>query len=627
MRMFQAITLLLLLLFSTVLALESIDFVNIAHNKIQQSKSDSLLIFHVNHSSNSQLRHINQDTTRQHSTKIRIDDCYPWMLWNKTSGECECSDIPNRAVLCDPTIPRTSILECYCMTYDSERNETELGRCLLGCGHKEDSAYDTLPQNKSDLNDYTCGKASRDSTLCGKCKPGYSPLVYSYELKCMNCTGLTYNWIKYIAVAYIPLTCFFLIVVIFKFSGTHPLVRGYISICQGLVSPIGMRAYLSIALNKPYLEPSVRVLGSIYGIWNLDFFRTVIPHICLNINPLQALMLDYATAFYPLVLVVITYTLICLHDRDIRIVVWLWKPFHKLFHSLKNDWEFEGSVIKAFATFFLLSYLKISNVSMDLLVYTEKYTLSMGEDTYQAKPALYYDPSVEYFHGEHLYYGIAAILVGTFIVILPLVFLVIYPMRLTQKCLNHIKVQRQSIDMFVNCYQGYYKDGTNGTKDCRIFSTVFFLLQIILFALFIFSKSMYFFPAAAMVILFIVFITLAVQPYKEQFKVYSLIDSFMLLVLASIYIMFTAGDVANVKAHNFSAGTYFVAGILGVIPFIYFIALSIWWISMKTKLKQRLPCFRTVELPQPEEQSDTNELPDRIEHPSIYQTAPLLPIQ
>ena len=32
------------------------------------------------------------------------------------------------------------------MTYDSERNETELGRCLLGCGHKEDSAYDTLPQ-------------------------------------------------------------------------------------------------------------------------------------------------------------------------------------------------------------------------------------------------------------------------------------------------------------------------------------------------------------------------------------------------------------------------------------------------------------------------------------------------
>ena len=143
----------------------------------------------------------------------------------------------------------------------------------------------------------------------------------------------------------------------------------------------------------------------------------------------------------------------------------------------------------------------------------------------------------------------------------------------------------------------------------------------------IFSKSMYFFPAAAMVMLFIMFVTLAVQPYKEQFKVYGLIDSFMLLVLASIYIMFTAGDVANLKAQNFSTGTRFVAGILGVIPFIYFISLSIWWISMKTKLKQRLPCFQTVELPQPEEQSETDELPDRIEHPSNYQAAPLLPIQ
>ena len=119
-------------------------------------------------------------------------------------------------------------------------------------------------------------------------------------------------------------------------------------------------------------------------------------------------------------------------------------------------------------------------------------------------------------------------------------------------------------------------------------------------------------------------VILAVEPYKEQFKLYSLIDSFMLLVLASIYIMFTAGDVSNVKAHNFSAGTYFVAVSLCVIPFIYFVALSIWWIFVKMKLKQRLPCFRSSELPQPEEQS---EFPDRIEHPSVYQAAPLLPIQ
>ena len=141
-------------------------------------------------------------------------DCHPWMFRNKTSGACKCSDIPYRAVLCDPTIPRTSVHKCYCMTYNHEQNVTELGRCLFQCSHSVNTVYYKIPQNKSDLNNYTCGKANRDSVLCGECKPGFSPLVYSYELKCMNYTGMSYNWIKYIAVAYIPLTFFFLFVVL-----------------------------------------------------------------------------------------------------------------------------------------------------------------------------------------------------------------------------------------------------------------------------------------------------------------------------------------------------------------------------------------------------------------------------
>ena len=131
MHMFQVIILLPLQLISTALAaLESKDFVNVALNKIQESKSDSSSIFHVNHFLTNKLRNIDKDNSQPNSTQVKVKDCYPWMFWNKTSGECGCSDIPNRAVLCDPTFPRTSILECYCMTYDAERNITELGRCL-----------------------------------------------------------------------------------------------------------------------------------------------------------------------------------------------------------------------------------------------------------------------------------------------------------------------------------------------------------------------------------------------------------------------------------------------------------------------------------------------------------------
>ena len=236
-----------------------------------------------------------------------------------------------------------------------------------------------------------------------------------------------------------------------------------------------------------------------------------------------------------------TYILISLHSRDVRVDVWLWKPFRKVFHSIKRDSDIQGSVVKVFATFFLLSYLKILNVTTDLLVYTEKYTLPLGEKSYQTKHALYYDASIEYFRGEHLYYGIAAIFVGIFFVILPLVFLVIYPMRWFQKYLNKLNIQRQSIDMFVNCYLGYFKDGTNGTKDYRYFSIYFFLLQIIIFALFTLSRSSYCFPLGAFVIMLFLFTILVVQPYKEEFKAYSTIDAFMILLLAGVFIMATAG--------------------------------------------------------------------------------------
>ena len=429
------------------------------------------------------------------------EDCFPWMFLNETKGKCECCDIPYRAVLCEPTIPRTSILDCYCMTYSEEKNETELGRCLYGCGHREDKVYYTLPRNVSALNAFTCNGTNKDSALCGACKPGFSPLVYSYEMKCMNCTGMTYNWIKYIAVAYIPLTFFFFFVVIFRFSGTHPLVRSFIFVCQGIVSPVSLRAYLMVVKNQPYASQIVAdIVGTIYGIWNLDFFRIVLPPICLDITSLQVLALDYAIAVYPLLLVVVTYIIISLHSRDVRIVVWFWRPFHKLFNFIKQEWNLQRSVVEAFATFILLSYLKFINVTMDFLVYTDKYILPLDKQRFVTKQVLFYDASVEYFAHCHLYYGIAAIFVGIVIVILPLVFLVLYPMQWFQKCLNVCQFQRQSIEMIVNRYQGYYKDGTNGTKDCRFFSITFFLIQIILYILYTLSRSMFYFPVAALII-------------------------------------------------------------------------------------------------------------------------------
>ena len=68
----------------------------------------------------------------------------------------------------------------------------------------------------------------------------------------------------------------------------------------------------------------VRILHTIYGVWNLDFFRTVIlPEVvCLEMSTIQliVLALEYLVALYPLVL------MIQLHARNFWSLVWVWKP-------------------------------------------------------------------------------------------------------------------------------------------------------------------------------------------------------------------------------------------------------------------------------------------------------------
>ncbi|XP_064388650.1 uncharacterized protein LOC135336726 [Halichondria panicea] len=549
-------------------------------------------------------------------------DCYPWMFRNSTNGKCECSNIPYRSVLCDVEISRTSILDCYCMTYDSESNETQLGRCVYGCGHKTDTVFYTLPNNTGDLNTYSCGRMNRDSILCGKCLPGYSPLLYSYEMECMNCTGenMTYNWIKYIAVAYIPLTFFFFFIVIFKFNGTSPMLKGFISVSQALVSPIAARAFLVVTSRKAYIRP----LDAFYGIWSLDFFRAVIPPICAtDISQIQVFALDYAIAFYPLVLVILTYFLISLHSRDVRMVVWLWRPFHKVFSLVGQNWDMEGSIVNAFATFFLLSYLKFLNTTIELLVFTRMYVLEANSKEYVIKYVLYYDATVEFFGHKHLPYAIVALFIGVFIVILPIVFLIIYPMKWFQKFLNALKIQRQRLDMFVNCYQGYYKDGTNGTRDYRWFSVTSFFLQLIVFVLFTFSQSVYCFSIGVLFIITLMFMQLSLRPYKEEFKVYNITDAFMLLIFSGMFIMVIAGDEADIKASYFSAFSYLILALIAIVPIIYFFVVTIWWLLVKKQLKtwciSKFRSFRAPpEIPQFEESFSESDIPHRLENPSDY---------
>ena len=200
------------------------------------------------------------------------------------------------------------------------------------------------------------------------------------------------------------------------------------------------------------------------GIWNLNFVRFFIPPYCISedITNVYAYSLAYIPALYPLLLVLITYVFIELHDRDIHLVVWIWKPFHKLFAQFRRKWNIKHSIVNAFSTFLLFSYTKLMFVSFRLLgrlsIYNENGTVSHH--------TLVFDPSLKRFGQTYLPFAVVAVTAIIRFAVLPILLLLLYPTRIFQKILRccHFRLA-QTIRVFVDMYQGCIKDGTNGSRD------------------------------------------------------------------------------------------------------------------------------------------------------------------
>ena len=223
--------------------------------------------------------------------------------------------------------------------------------------------------------------------MCGKCEDNHSPSPYSYQLNCVHCSNHEYNWLKYLSMAYLPLTVFFLMVIFLRFNALSASMNAFIFFSQIISSPSVMSlisTFASFSEKHPVvrninLTSSVKVMGTVIGIWNLDFFRMLYRPFCLhrNLSMIQVLCLEYAIAMYPLILIVITYALLKLAGRfEFTVVQLLFKPFVWLTKHLSRQWSASNSLIEAFATFILLSYIKVINTSFDILMPTKLYNVS-----------------------------------------------------------------------------------------------------------------------------------------------------------------------------------------------------------------------------------------------------------
>ena len=110
---------------------------------------------------------------------------------------------------------------------------------------------------------------------------------------------------------------------------------------------------------------------------------------------LPTLALEYIIAVYPLLLMVVSYLLIALYDRNYRVVTAMWSPFRRLFSFFRRNWDIRTTLTDAFATFFFLSNVKFLSVSFDLLVPTNVY--HFNGVNYTTTRVLFYSADIEYF--------------------------------------------------------------------------------------------------------------------------------------------------------------------------------------------------------------------------------------
>ena len=368
----------------------------------------------------------------------------------------------------------------------------------------------------------------------------------------MNCSEGTSNWGKFLVISLVPQTAFFLSVLALRLRATSPALNGFILYSQLITAPPVLRSVAQIAYNfrKDHFEAEMtlgqlmKALFTFHSIWNLDFFKLIYDPFCLHPNafPLQILALEYIAAVYPLLAIAGTYILVKLYYHNWALVVWLWKPLGKCCAWFTRSWNPQTSLVNAFATFFLLAYIKFLSVSFTLLF--PAVVLDMMQWRIRSPTYLYYAGTVQFMGREHCPYALLAIANLIVFTLLPVLLLCLYPLRSFQRCLNCCNCTFQTLHIFMDNFQGLYKNRTNAARDYRYFAGGNLILMAAVFLSLVFQMLFLQFWATFLILLVYLVIFSICRPFRKEKH------NNLHIVWVSLAMIFYGGTMPFVQQHT-----------------------------------------------------------------------------
>ena len=474
-----------------------------------------------------------------------IDPCSQtkWFCFNTSTRSYDCQNIYRDLIICTSRGP--ALQAGFCATYNEYTGLLSVTDCpyfQIKLYNITPSGYIELPGTLTELEDSMCGPLNRRGIVCSECMSSYGPSVNSFGYRCVYCTGVWYGIPLFLALKLVPITILYLIILIFQVQLTSPPMTSFTMYAQFIVTAVDLGRYDSsfkkLAFNdNGEFRLDVKIVHTLYGVFNLDFLRYAIPAFCVSdkLKPIHIAFLGYISVFYPLLLIFLTWLCIELHGRNIEPFVLLWKPFHKCFVCLRRKWDKKSDIIDVFTTFLYLLYGKCLYQTLVLLNWTAIVNFnSSGVAFLLYRP--YLDPNIDYGKKHHLFFVIAAVIIFVIFNVLPLLVLTVYPVkRLRLSLLSKCNMNVATISMLTDKLYSCYRNGLDGTHNTRIFATLHCFLRLVVITVWTITQR--FLKPNHWFCIGIVFTTSSllialIKPYNKPYMNY--VDCLILFNLATI---------------------------------------------------------------------------------------------
>ena len=510
----------------------------------------------------------------QYTFSVELKDCPPGfhIPESKPLEGCVCAGNYSGYIRCDQEKFTSEILRSVWMGTVPHHNQLLVGGGPYVSGIS-DLIYVPMPASPSDLDKFFCGRTNGKGVLCGSCIDGYGASAIDLNFnECVPCpkSAAYHTWIFYFLACFVPILIFFGVVFIFSMTVTFGPLNSFIFFAQVINTVTKIDADGMIRLHGAG-EQVNHFFNILYDMWNLAFFDSWLPEFCLSpsMNTLDILLLSYLRAVFPLVLLITFFFIVYLYNKGTASIVFLLRPFHRCLARFRRTANLRKSITGGIAALILIPYTKITLVS--LLILTPASL--QGPDGNVVDYVFYYNGDIPYRWNSFQYIIPAVVFSCTFVLIPPILFA--YPTLL--KVISHLSCGKLNVERFypnpklqafLDEFHGCYRDGSSGGIDCRWFSSLYFILRVVLIAMYTstetwelqYTVQILFYLSAAFLFAFI-------RPYRKDWI--NSVDMSMFLLLAAISTISFFNLMKTWIGKSPSDFAMFVQCVLVAIPLIY----------------------------------------------------------